>query len=415
MRSINLFIAILLIAGISACNSSQTDDLKPGIWRGTFLRDGQSLPLLLDVSKNPDGKTFSVFTINGKERLQLDSAYFENDSLHIPMQLFDSEIVAKVDGDQMHGTYNRLQNNNVIAFLPFEAKFGNNYRFFKDGEAKTSKSVSGKWSVLFVNPANGDSTQAIGNFQQEGSNISGSFLTATGDYRYLSGSLQADSLFLSNFDGDNAKLVKAVIRPDGTLEGALWSGVKGYKSWTAKADPGARLPDTTKLTFVKPGFDSLSFSFPDADGKNVSFGDPLFKNKVVIIQILGSWCPNCMDETNFLSPWIKKNRYRGVEVVGLAFEHSDDLKVSGPKLRKMKSRFDLDYPVLLAGTNTNEATAKALPMLNKVMSYPTTILVDKKGKVRQIHTGFSGPGTGAYYEQFVEDFNGVIDKLISEK
>ncbi len=415
MRIINLFIAILFAVGISACNSSVTGDVKPGIWRGTFHRDGQELPLLLEISKNQDGKTYSVFTLNGKERLRLDSAYFENDSLHIPMQLFDSEIVAKVDGDKMTGIYNRLQNKSVIAFLPFEARFGENYRFYKEGVAKTAKSVSGKWTVVFVNPANGDSTRAVGNFRQSGSNVEGSFLTPTGDYRYLSGSLNGDSLFLSNFDGDNAKLFKAVIHGDGTLSGALWSGVKGYKLWTAHADADAKLPDATKVTFVKPGFDSLSFSFPDASGKNISLDDAQFKNKVVIVQILGSWCPNCMDETNFLSPWIKKNRQRGVEVIGLAFEHSDKMEVAAPKLKRMTTRFDVDYPILLAGTNTNEATARALPALNKVVSYPTTIVIDKRGKVRRIHTGFSGPGTGAYYEQFVEEFNGLIDKLVSEK
>ena len=122
-----------------------------------------------------------------------------------------------------------------------------------------------------------------------------------------------------------------------------------------------------------------------------------------------------MDETNFLAPWYQKNKDRGVEIIGLAFERSDKPEVAGPKMKRMISRFDIQYPVLLAGTNTDEATGKALPMLNKVMSYPTTIFVDKKGKVREIHTGFSGPGTGKYYDEFVSDFNGLMDKLISEK
>ncbi|HEV7383205.1 MAG TPA: TlpA disulfide reductase family protein, partial [Dyadobacter sp.] len=154
---------------------------------------------------------------------------------------------------------------------------------------------------------------------------------------------------------------------------------------------------------------------PDSDGKTVSLSDPQYKDKVVIIQILGSWCPNCMDETNFLAPWYKKNKGRGVEIIGLAFEHSDKPEVSNPKLKRMINRFGMTYPVLLAGTNSDEATGKALPMLNKVMSYPTTIFIDKKGKVREIHTGFSGPGTGKYYDQFVEDFNGLMDKMIAEK
>ncbi|MCE7043030.1 peroxiredoxin [Dyadobacter sp. CY312] len=415
MRVINFVIAFFAIGSIFGCSSSADKELKSGTWRATLSRDNQELPLLLEISQNPDKKSYTVFSVNGEERLQLDSAYFENDSLHIPMQLFDSEIVAALKNDKLSGSYNRLQEGSVIASLPFQAVFGENYRFFKEGVAKGDKNVNGKWLTVFLNPATGDSTVSVGNFIQKGNQVQGSFLTPTGDYRFLNGNINGDSLFLSTFDGSNAMLFKAVIQPDGTLKGEQWSGVKGYKTWTAKLNPDAKLPDATKLTFLKPGFDKVNLSFPDSDGKTVSLSDPQYKDKVVIIQILGSWCPNCMDETNFLAPWYDKNKDRGVEIIGLAFERSDKPEVSNPKIKKMINRFGMNYPVLLAGTNSDEATAKALPMLNKVMSYPTTIFIDKKGKVREIHTGFSGPGTGEYYDQFVEEFNGLVSKMIAEK
>ena len=415
MRLINFLSAFLVIGGFAACSSSGDRDLKPGIWRGTLSRDGQQLPILLDISKNPDGKSYTVYSVNGKERLQLDSTYFENDSLHIPMQLFDAEIVAKLDADQLKGRYSRLKDGNVVGSIPFEGKSGENYRFYKDGVAKSNRNVSGKWATTFINTSTGDSTLSVGNFTQNGSDVEGSFLTPTGDYRFLNGSINGDSLYLSTFDGSNAMLFKAAIQPDGSLKGARWSGLKAHSTWTARLDPNAKLPDATKLTFLKPGYDKVDFSFPDSDGKKVSLSDPQFKNKVVILQILGSWCPNCMDETNFLAPWLKKNKERGVEIVGLAFERSDKPEEAFPKVKRMISRLDMDYPVLLAGTNTDDATAKALPMLNKVMSYPTTIFIDKKGKVREIHTGFSGPGTGKYYDEFVEEFNTLIDKMVAEK
>jgi len=414
MRVINFLAAILIIGTIAACSSGDTD-LKRGIWRATLNRDGQQLPLLLEIFKNPNGKNYTVYSMNGKERLRLDTAYFEHDSLHIPMQLFDAEIVASLEKDELKGRYSRTKEGVVTGSLPFYAKFGESYRFFKEGVAKGAKNVSGKWSTTFINAATGDSTVAVGNFAQEGSEVQGSFLTPTGDYRYLNGNINGDSLFLSTFDGSNAMLFKAAIQPDGSLKGGLWSGIKAYKTWTAKFDPDAKLPDATKLTFLKPGYDEVNFSFPDAYGKTVSLKDPQFKNKVVILQIMGSWCPNCMDETNFLAPWYKNNKERGVEIVGLSFEHSDKPEVSFPKIKKMINRFNMDYPVLLAGTNTDEATAKALPMLNKVMSYPTTIFIDKKGKVREIHTGFSGPGTGQFYEEYALEFNGLISKLVDEK
>jgi hypothetical protein len=53
-------------------------------------------------------------------------------------------------------------------------------------------------------------------------------------------------------------------------------------------------------------------------------------------------------------------------------------------------------------------------MLNHVISFPTTIIIDKKGKVRNIHTGFSGPATGDYYLDYITEFNHLIDELLAE-
>ncbi|MHA4737577.1 TlpA disulfide reductase family protein [Dyadobacter sp. MSC1_007] len=389
--------------------------VKSGIWRATLSRGAHKLPLILDISRNPDGKTYTVHIINGAEKLRMDSTYFQNDSLVIPMQLFDSKIVAKPVDDRLTGTYYRLANNVVVGALPFEAELGENYKFFKKGQAKSGKNVSGKWATTFKNETTGDITEAVGNFTQQGTDVQGSFLTPTGDYRFLTGSVNGDSLYLSTFDGSHAMLFKAAILPDGSMNGGMWSGVKLFKTWTAKPDPQAKLPDATKLTFLKPGFESVDFSFADPQGKTWSLKDPRFAGKPVIIQIMGSWCPNCMDETNYLAPWYKKNKGRGVEIIGLAFERSDKPEISNPKITRMVNRLGIEYPVVLAGITNDAATAKALPMLNKVMSYPTTIFIDKKGKVREIHTGFSGPGTGKYYDEFVADFNSLMDKLISEK
>ena len=310
--------------------------------------------------QNPDNKTYTVYSMNGEERLRLDTAYFDNDSLHIPMQLFDAEIVANLEKDELTGRYSRTKEGKITGSLLFHAKFGESYRFFKEGVAKSAKDVSGKWNTTFINKISGDTIASVGNLSQTGNVVQGSFLTPTGDYRFLNGNVNGDSLFLSTFDGSNAMLFKAAIQPDGTLKGTQWSGIKGLKTWTARLDPEAKLPDATKLTFLKPGFDKVNFSFPDADGKTISLSDARFKDKVVIIQILGSWCPNCMDETNYLAPWYKNNKERGIEIVGLAFEHSDKPEVSFPKIKRMVSRFDMNYPVLLAGNEHRRGNRKGV-------------------------------------------------------
>ncbi len=52
--------------------------------------------------------------------------------------------------------------------------------------------------------------------------------------------------------------------------------------------------------------------------------------------------------------------------------------------------------------------------MNQVIGFPTTIVLDKKGEIRLTHAGFSGPGTGKYYTDWVHEFESKIDELIKE-
>ena len=415
----NKLLFLLLVAVIPVSCTGQADKpLTTGIWRATVLIAGGELPFGLDIQPTADRKAFTVYAINGQERLPMDAATFTNDTLRIPMLLFDSELIAHVDGNTMRGIWRRRRPGNQYQGIPFEAQHGLKYRFTPDGR-EPIVNLTGKWNTLFRTPDGKDTTLAVGVFSQQGSTITGTFLTPTGDYRYLAGNVVGDSLLLSCFDGSHLFLFKAKSGPNQTLTGTFHSGPTYVENWTARFDPNAKLPDPATLTFIKPG-QKLTFSFPEPNrgdgkpGEMVSLTDERFKGKVTVVQILGSWCPNCMDETNFLSPWYKKNRSRGVEVVGLAFERSAVMVESGPRIERMKERFKIDYPVVLAGTSDKTEAAKALPALNRVVAFPTTLIVDKKGQVRHIHTGFSGPGTGVYYDQFVDEFNRVIDKLLAE-
>lgn len=407
----------LLVAWIAVSCSGQpaATPVKPGQYRAVLRLKGGELPFGLDIQPIAGtSNTYTVFALNGAERLKMDTAMVQGDSLRIPMTLFESELIAKISDGNLQGVWRRRRAQQVQTLL-FQATHGQTYRFVPDAKAGPVD-LTGKWATQFDSQTGRvDTVNAVGVFEQKDNQLSGTFLTPTGDYRYLAGNVVNDSLFLSCFDGSHLYLFKA--RYDAAtkkLTGGLWAGVSGYESWVARLDPAAQLPDPARLTYLKPGAETLNFSFPTPDGKMISLADPRFKNKVTIVQILGSWCPNCMDETNFLSPWYKRNQQRGVEIVGLAFERSGNMAESGPKIERMKQRFNIDYPIVLAGTNDKAQASKALPELNEVVAFPTTIFVDKKGKVRHIHTGFSGPGTGKYYDDYVDEFNRLVEKLLAE-
>ncbi|NND79597.1 MAG: TlpA family protein disulfide reductase, partial [Maribacter sp.] len=85
-------------------------------------------------------------------------------------------------------------------------------------------------------------------------------------------------------------------------------------------------------------------------------------------------------------------------------------------INRLKTAIGVDYPVLLAqfGTSNKSQAQKKLPMLNHVISYPTTIFIDKMGKVRKIHTGFNGPATGEKHEVFKEEFDAFVKAMVKE-
>jgi alkyl hydroperoxide reductase subunit AhpC len=122
-----------------------------------------------------------------------------------------------------------------------------------------------------------------------------------------------------------------------------------------------------------------------------------------------------MDESAYLSKFYDENKAKGVEVLGLAYERTTDFEKSKKSIERLKKRFNINYDLLITGfTNAKDEPAKSLPMLNQVMAFPTMIVIDKKGNVRKIHTGFSGPGTGVHYNEFKTEFEQLISGLLKE-
>ncbi|WP_448701023.1 TlpA disulfide reductase family protein [Mucilaginibacter sp. AW1-3] len=380
-----------------------------GTWHAAITNSiGKQIPFTFEVKDTLGKKQIAI--INGDEHFKVPDVKQVGDSVFIHMPLFDSEFKAKLVNGKLQGNWIKHLPQKDVA-MEFAAEPGD-YRFCK--EAKPGYNVQGRWSAIF---ASGDTT--VAEFKQTGSKVTGTFLTTTGDYRYLEGTTTNDSLYLSCFDGGHAYLFTAAIDHNNTsiLNGGLfYSGYSGKDEWWAMKNENAKLPDAYSLTALKPGYKKIEFTFTDLSGKRISLSDQRFKNKVVILQMMGSWCPNCMDETAYMVNFYKKYHHKGVEVVGLAYERSTDYDRSRKSLEQLKKRFNIPYPILITGyTLDKKETAKSLPMLANFIAFPTTIIIDKKGDVRKIHTGFSGPGTGNYYAEFINEFEKLNDDLLAEK
>lgn len=399
-----VFLILILAALGVSCGTKQVE-LKTGLWRGVIEMQGQQLPFGFDVQKI-NGQ-YSIDVINAEEKLRLDEISVTGDSVRIVMHIFDSELHARIEDGSLNGYF--VKNYDAINKFPFSATYGDAFRYAKPADANID--FTGKYSLEFQTPT--DRYVSVGIFKQTGNEVTGTFLTPTGDYRFLQGNVVDDQLMLSTFDGNHAFVFTAHFEGD-SIKGNYYSGKTSLETWKGVKNENASMPDSESLTFLKPGYETLEFSFPDVNGNKISNTDERFKNKVVILQIFGTWCPNCMDETKFLTRWNDENKDRGVEILGLAYERKDDFEYASSRVKKMKEKLTVGYDFVIAGTNDKAKASETLPALNKVLAFPTTIFIGKDGKVKHIHTGFSGPGTGIYYEQFKERFNQIVNELLAE-
>lgn len=407
MNRIALVMAGLFLL-LASCKNNKTPELKEGQWLAEIeVSNGQRLPFEFTLSKNMDsGYVMKVF--NAEEVITIDEFEFNGDSIDIRMPIFEGHISGTFTDEQITGQFLEESKGRSV---PFKATYGFSERFKTAKDAQVN--ISGIWETYFNVNTEGE-YPAKGIFMQNGNKVKGTFRTNTGDYRYLDGVVTGDSLKLSAFDGSHVFLFLAQVT-DSTLNGTFYSGEHTVQEFMGARNEAFELPDSNSLTYLREGYDRFNFSFPNTEGVEVSLDDPMFKNKTVLVQIMGTWCPNCLDETRFYVDYIKNNPELDVQFVGLAFEYAKTEEKAFEGIQRLKEREEVPYPILLAqyGTSNKQKANEKLPMLNHILSYPTTIYIDKNGDVRKIHTGFNGPATGDKFVEFKKEFNSTIQELVN--
>jgi thiol-disulfide isomerase/thioredoxin len=373
------------------------------------------LPFLFEVVYDGDS-SFHIEIINGDERIVVPaqdisfgrSRHRARDTVRINFPIYDSYITGYFAGHVIEGAWVVASKENYA--IPFVATHGKDYRFTSLRD-KTSVDLSGRWACTFDLESN-TPYPAIAEFHQEGNHLTGTFQTETGDFRFLEGTVHQDRFFLSCFDGSHAYLFQGKIGDNNTLSGAFFSGKHYRSTWEGRRDEQFKLAHPDSLTSVNPGFETLNFAFPNADGKLVSLQDSAYQGKVKLVQIMGTWCPNCMDESTFLVEYLRDKKPRDLAVIALAFERGSQEKIN-KTLRLYKQRLKIPYEILHAGSNQKEEAARALPMLSRVSSFPTLLFIDKNNRIRKIHTGFYGPATSEYMA-FTKEFDNFVKSLTAE-
>jgi thiol-disulfide isomerase/thioredoxin len=222
---------------------------------------------------------------------------------------------------------------------------------------------------------------------------------------------------MSHFAGERPLLFEAKLNADGTLSVTLDRTATYLAARTneARSKGIPEPPDLSRFTSVTDPTERFHFSGSDLDDKMITDADARFKNKVVVLAIGGTWCPNCHDEAPFLVELYKEFHARGLEIVGLFFENDPALSVARPRVLSFIRRYAVEFPILVAGTNRDNDAAKKLPQLVNFAVYPTTIFLGRDGRVRSVHAGFASAATGEEHVQLMREERDLIARLLQER
>ncbi len=403
-----------------------------GKWNCALKSAGGDLRFGLEIETSLEGAT-AAFVTNGHERIQVPSALIDDGKLSLQFTHYDSEITcksqivstgleviderARVESDSradsdfrnLHGIWRKRRGLNEWVEMKFQATADVTNK--TPNNPLSAQPFAGRWSVKFEQST--DPAVAEFSVNEDGS-VSGTFLTTTGDYRFLHGEVVEDKLVLSCFDGAHAFLFRATLQSNEKLVGEFWSSNTWHEKWTAERNPNAVLSDPFIQTKLVAGKSIGSYSFPDLQGISTRLDDPRFAGQAKLIYVFGSWCPNCHDAAAYFLELQNAYSDEQLSILGLAFELTGDFDRDAAQVKQYLHRHGVDYPVLIAGQADKALATQVIPFLDKVRSYPTTIFLDANHKVKAIHTGFTGPATGEAYSEMKTKFKTLIDSIIAD-
>jgi thiol-disulfide isomerase/thioredoxin len=398
------FATVLAILALTLLASGQSVE---GTWDATVAVNNVSVPFKIEIDGT--GADVHSYFFNGDDRVNpSNSGTFQNGSLVLTFDSYATKLEATLNDGVLTGTYGGGSGNAYA----FQAK-----RHDPSMVASSDQHVpdiSGLWEIQVKSPKGESAWHFVVN--QTGAKIDAAILRVDGDTGTLSGNFKDGKFILSHFTGERPFYVEVTPQADGSLQLQIASfhdtqTLVALRPAEARARNLAPPDDPTQHTRVKDASQPLRFCFPDLNGRILSNTDDRFQGKVVLVNITGSWCPNCHDEAPFLEELYRKYHGQGLEIVALDFEPAEQLQ-SLSRVRAFIKRYGIEYTYLIAG-EPSQLNDK-IPQAENLNAWPTTFFVGRNGLVRSIHTGFTSHASGELDSRLRDEVRSEIAQLLSE-
>ncbi len=168
-----------------------------------------------------------------------------------------------------------------------------------------------------------------------------------------------------------------------------------YRSMVAgvRAEALARAREAVDKLFKNAPKYDFAFNTRDLDDKPLSLDQ--FRGKVLLVDLWGTWCKPCLETIPGLIQLRQKYADRGFDVIGFDYEQNEqDPEKAAPAVKAFVKKSAIPYRIAML---TEELQAR-IPNLE---GFPTSILIDRNGKVRLQLTG-GGPGAVSTLDSAVQ-------------
>lgn len=387
MKKLLVLINIIIL---SACSDKPTEN---GLWQISLKLKNQDLDFVFEIHSNKG------VIYNGVEQITLKREK-KNHKMIFPITNYHAALEMEFKDSKLTGHWIKYDRTPTYQ-VALTAKRISEFPKIKE----LPKSFPRKWKIDFLKNDTVDNSGILlisKNSQGEFASV----LTTTGDYRYLTPHLTDQEIIFSGFDGIFAFKIKGNIKED-TMKGIMYAGQSFSQDFIAKTNESFELQDPNSITQITPK--SLNICLPNLKDQKICLNT--FSKKIKIIQLFGSWCPNCIDETKFLLEYKKQNPNKNIEYFIISFEKSLDKKSALKVLKKTKKMYNIDYPILVGSYTAKTKVNDVLTGIENFNAFPTMIIIDHKGVIQKVHSGFNGPATGIYYERFKDEFDALIKKI----
>ena len=155
------------------------------------------------------------------------------------------------------------------------------------------------------------------------------------------------------------------------LAAILIVGALGMLVWLA-INTGQNQDGGASANLAQQGEPAPDFTLPSISGDNVRLGD--YAGQVVVVNLWATWCPPCKAEMPMINAYYQAHRDAGLTV--LAVNSEEDATT----VRQFIQTHGYGFPVLLDLQSDVSA-------LYQVRGLPTTVVIDREGRIQYIHTG----------------------------